>query len=241
MVSINNLGKKYDDEWVIRNLNLDISENEIVSILGPSGCGKTTLLNIISGLIEYDEGEVVRDKNKKLSYLFQEPRLLEWKTVFENVEFVVKNKIQNSKERKEKVEEYLEQVGMIEYKNYYPNKISGGMKQRTALARAFVFPSQILLMDEPFKSLDLQLRFNLIKYFKKLWQKENKTVVFVTHDIQSSIQIGDRIVIMASKPSKEEVIINNNTPLYSRRLDNDNIVNIEKQIYKRMLNDNIVS
>ncbi|WP_461206752.1 ABC transporter ATP-binding protein [Clostridium sp. DL1XJH146] len=241
MFSINNLGKKYDDEWILRNLNLNISKNEIVSILGPSGCGKTTLLNIISGLIEYDEGKVIVDKSKKISYLFQEPRLLEWKTVFENVEFVVKNKIENSKERREKVEEYLESVGMIEYKNYYPNKISGGMKQRTALARAFVFPSQILLMDEPFKSLDLQLRFNLIKYFKKLWQKENRTVMFVTHDIQSSIQIGDRIVIMSSKPSKEEVIINNNTPLNSRRLDNDSIVNIEKRIYKIMLSDNTIS
>ena len=183
--------------WAIRDFNLNCAEGELTCVLGPSGCGKTTLLNILAGLIPWDAGHVELDG--RISCVFQEPRLLPWLDVRRNVALVLEEKLPADGVR-ETVSRHLELTGMTEYAGYYPSQLSGGLKQRAALARAFAFPAEILLMDEPFKSLDFQARRRLIRDFLALWRCEVRTVVFVTHDIREALWMGDLVVLLSDKP-----------------------------------------
>ena len=152
-LAIKSLNKSYADLNVFKNFKIQIPEKKITCILGPSGCGKTTLLNIIGGIIKADSGEFKGFEDNVVSYLFQEPRLLKWKTVWGNIEFVLKD-IYSREKRNEILSRYLEMVDLKDFKDYYPDKLSGGMVQRVSIARAFIYPSDILLMDEPFKGLE---------------------------------------------------------------------------------------
>jgi NitT/TauT family transport system ATP-binding protein len=192
---IKNLYKSYPKIQIFNGLDMDVRENKITCILGPSGIGKTTLLNIISGITSPDNGNISDFKDKDFSYIFQEPRLLSWKTVYENINFVLKD-IYKEKELKSRVKKYLEIVGLYEYRDYFPNKLSGGMQQRVSIARAFAYPSEILLMDEPFKSLDAKLKKNLLNSFMALWEADKRTVVFVTHDIEEAAYASDFVYVL---------------------------------------------
>ncbi|WP_432662889.1 ABC transporter ATP-binding protein [Wukongibacter baidiensis] len=227
---IRNLHKSFGDLIVLKDFNMDIKDSKVISILGPSGCGKTTLLNILSGMIEPEEGEVLGLEGKTISYLFQEPRLLRWKTVEGNIDFILKDKM-TYEERQEKIRKYLEMVGLWEYKNYYPDNLSGGMKQRVAIARAFAYTSDILLMDEPFKSLDFELKMNLIHDFIGLWKLDNRTVFFVTHDIQAALMLGDEIHLLSQKPTKIMETIVNSIPHDERSLHNKYILGLAEKLY----------
>ncbi len=152
--------------------------------MAPSGYGKTTLLNIIAGLESLDSGNLIME-TQSISYMFQEDRLLTWLTVYENIAFVLKSntvkcKIGNI------IDTYLDLVNLKEYKDYTLDKLSGGMKRRVALARAFAYKSEVLIMDEPFKGLDLSLKREIISGFLKLWEKDKRTVIVVTHDIKEA-------------------------------------------------------
>ncbi len=192
LISIDDLNKTYQGNPVFNDLSIVFESNKISCLLGPSGCGKTTLLNLISGLIEADHGTIEGVDRNCISYLFQEPRLLPWKTVWENVEFVLKEKL-DQEERYNITESYIRLVGLWEYKDYYPNHLSGGMKQRAAIARAFAYPSDLLLMDEPFKGLDPKLKSDLIIAFLDLWKRPKNGCV-VTHEIDEAIEIGHAII-----------------------------------------------
>ncbi len=228
---LNNIHKKFNNLYVLKNLNMKFNRSKIISILGPSGCGKTTILNIISSMISPDSGEVIGFKNHNISYLFQEPRLLKWKTVYKNIEFVLNDKV-IEKSKSKIIDKYLDLVDLKKYKNFYPKQLSGGMKQRVAIARAFAYPSDILLMDEPFKSLDFQLKFSLINSFIKLWQINKPTVVFVTHDIHSALMLGDEIYLLSQKPTTIKHKIINNVPINERNLQNKELLHLEKKLYK---------
>lgn len=207
-IEIKYLNKEYGTLKVLNDFNIRFEEEKITSLLGPSGCGKTTLLNIISGLEKYDSGSISGLENKKFSYIFQEDRLLPWSSVEENIQFILKRDYPQSEIIKI-TDKYLKMVGLEQYRHYYPRQLSGGMKQRVVIARAFAYPSDILLMDEPFKGLDMELKMNLIKSFISLWEKDKRTVIFVTHDIDEAMMLADYIFILEGKPLavKEKIVM----------------------------------
>ncbi len=207
-LKVENIHKGFDDLLVLDGLTIDFLENKTTCILGPSGCGKTTLLNIIAGLLDPDRGQVKGYCGENISFVFQEDRLIEWKTVRDNISFVLKSKM-TVKEIDWLIDKYLKLMNLEEYKYYYPNKLSGGMRQRISILRAFAYPSNLLLMDEPFKSLDIKNKEILIYFFKELQEKDKKTSIVVTHDLDEAIEIGDQIVVLTDKPSKVVKIVKN--------------------------------
>ena len=203
---VKNINKSYGDLKVLDNISIDFPENKITCILGPSGCGKTTLLNIMAGLLDMDSGEIIGFENGDISFVFQEDRLIPWKNVEENLSFVLKDKM-HKEEIAEIINNYLELVGLEEYKNYYPKDLSGGMKQRINILRAFIYSSKMLIMDEPFKSLDMYNKQIVMDFFKELMAAKNRTCIMVTHDMEEAFTLGDRIVILTEKPTRVKEII----------------------------------
>ena len=208
IIRIENINKRYDDNVIFENFKIDFYENKINCILGKSGCGKTTLLNIISGVIQNDTKDFKGIENVGISYIFQDDRLIDWLTVEDNIKLVIK-KHYNEKETNELCDKYLKLVGIYEYKNYYPQRLSGGIRQRVNIARAFIYPSKIIIMDEPFKSIDIKNKMIIMDNFKEILAKDNRTVLFVTHDIEEAIYLGDSGFILGDRPVKIKKVFNN--------------------------------
>lgn len=185
-IDINNLNKSYGNENIFRNFNLEFNDEKVNCIVGQSGCGKSTLLNIIAGLEEIDAGDISGYLKRDISYIFQEDRLIEWLTVKENLELTLKKYFDKNLLEKE-IEKILSLVGINNIKNKYPNALSGGMRQRVNIARAFGKPSKIILMDEPFKSLDYKLKYTIIDEFKTILERKKRMVILVTHDVDEAI------------------------------------------------------
>ncbi|MBU7006744.1 ABC transporter ATP-binding protein [Phosphitispora fastidiosa] len=198
-LSISGLYKSFPGVDLYQDFRIEFREGRITGILGPSGCGKTTLLNMITGTIAPDSGEFLGLAGKRVSCIFQEPRLLPWKTVSENVEFVLKDLFPQN-DRSKIVSGLLKMVSLGDFAGHYPREISSGMRQRAAAARAFAYPSDILVMDEPFRALDLKLKRSLINSFRKLWDTDRRTVVFVTHDVDEALMLCDEIYIFGGPP-----------------------------------------
>lgn len=205
---IENLTKHYSGnaDNILENLNLTVSKNEFLCILGPSGCGKTTLLRCLGGFEKYQgkieiEDEVVQEPGIDRMMVFQDfNQLFPWKTVEQNVQYpMIKNGIKDKKALKEKALRYIDKVGLKGYAEYYPHQLSGGMKQRVAIAKALVLKPKLILMDEPFASLDAMTRRKLQREFLTLTEEENLNVVFITHNIQEAITLGTRIIVMSKK------------------------------------------
>jgi NitT/TauT family transport system ATP-binding protein len=192
---------KQSQNLIFKNLNFTIKKGQFVSFFGPSGCGKTTLLNIISGLDKDFDGSVQTYKdatNSNISYMFQAPRLFPWLTAIENIKYPIKKR-----KNCEKIAfELIKKIGLEKYKNQYPNKLSGGMQRRIALARAFAPNPDILLLDEPFISIDKKVSNLLRKLLVKLWKKYKPIIIFVTHDLDEAIELADRICFLSNLPSK---------------------------------------
>lgn len=202
-MKILDLKKRYDDKIIFDGLNLDIEEEKITVILGQSGCGKTTLLNIICGFINDYTGEIKFESDivDGIPYIFQEDALIPWKTVYKNIDYVLKNKIKEKDKREFIIEKYLKMVKLSSSKDSYPNVLSGGMKRRVGIARAFAFPSKYLLMDEPFEFLDVKTKYDIIHDFKEMQSVDKKTVILITHDIELAVALGDNIIILGSNPT----------------------------------------
>ena len=192
---------KQSQNLIFKNLNFTIKKGQFISFFGPSGCGKTTLLNIISGLDKDFDGSVQTYKdatNSNISYMFQAPRLFPWLTAIENIKYPIKKR-----KNCEKIAfELIKKIGLEKYKNQYPNKLSGGMQRRIALARAFAPNPDILLLDEPFISIDKKVSNLLRKLLVKLWKKNKPIIIFVTHDLDEAIELADRICFLSNLPSK---------------------------------------
>ncbi|MDW5299985.1 MAG: ABC transporter ATP-binding protein [Sedimentibacter sp.] len=198
MIRLKNVSKKYDELEILKDFNISIEENKITCLFGCSGVGKTTIANIIAGLIPIDKGEITGTEHAVFSYVFQEPRLLEWYNVYDNIDFVLKDIYDNDK-RKKIVSSYIEMVELTDYKLFMPRALSGGMAQRVSLARAFAYPSNILIMDEPFKGLDVKLKKDMIALFLMLWNVSKRTVLFITHDVDEAVTLSNTIHIIKNK------------------------------------------
>lgn len=199
-ITINNLSKKYDDVIVFDRFRITFEGEKIHCLFGPSGCGKTTLLNIIAGLESLDAGQVVGLENRKCAYVFQEERLLPWRTVHENIAFVLKGKMPED-QIAAKVDEVLELVQLEAFRNHYPEALSGGMKQRVSLARAFAYDAEVLLLDEPFKGLHLELKLSLMDYVVGYWLKYKPQIVFTTHDQEEAVYLASDIYFLEGPPA----------------------------------------
>lgn len=193
---------------VLDDLSIDFPEHKTTCILGPSGCGKTTLLNIIAGIIDSDRGEVIGFANKVISFVFQEDRLIDWKNVKDNISFVLEGRMDKG-QIEINIDKYLRLVNLEEYKYYYPRRLSGGMRQRISILRSFAYPSDVMLMDEPFKSLDVNNKQIVMDFFKELNDKEDKTSILVTHDVEEAINLADSIIILSDKPTRVKRIVDN--------------------------------
>lgn len=199
MISIKNLTLSYKDKKVFDGFNLDINSSSIVCLLGVSGCGKTSLLNAIADNVNYG-GKI--EGAESVSYLFQQDRLIPSMTVLNNVMFACSHLFKDKKTAKDKAFQVLESVGLKGYENRYPDSLSGGQSARVALARAFCYPSQVLLMDEPFQGLDIVTKHKITQYFLQLFEKTNKTVVVVSHSIDEVVELADRVIVLGDSPCK---------------------------------------
>ena len=221
MLSVRGLKKVYQsdggDVEAVRNLTFDLRAGELACLVGPSGSGKTTLLKCISGLMAPTEGEVLLDGKrvsgppKKMAVVFQEygRSLFPWMRVRDNVELPLKNQGVPKAERDRLVDEALEAVGLAHVPRSYPWQLSGGMQQRVAIARAIAYQPEVLLMDEPFAAVDAQTRADLEDLIRTVWKKLGITVLFVTHDIDESVYLGERVIILSSSPTviQEDITI----------------------------------
>ena len=219
-ILIRNLTKRYLEGSVLafENLNLEVTENEILCILGPSGCGKTTLLKIIDGLMPAEAGEVRIDGDRvdgprpTVAMVFQHFGLFPWKTVAENICYGLRVQGRPKAESEAALKKYVKMVGLEGFERAYPYQLSGGMQQRCGLARALAINPKILLMDEPFGAVDAQTREILQEEMLRIWEAEKKTMVFITHSIDEAILLGDRVAVMSPRPGQIREILTVHLP-----------------------------
>jgi NitT/TauT family transport system ATP-binding protein len=225
----------------LQDVILDAGEQEFLCIVGPSGCGKTTLLKTIAGLIKPSSGSIdfaappPHDRPRS-ALVFQDHGLFPWMTVLDNVAFGLEMRKVSLRERRDQARSFIEKVGLTSFAKNYPDTLSIGMRQRVGIARAFVSDPQILLMDEPFGSLDAQTRLVLQEELLRIWKDQKKLVVHVTHDIEEAILLGDRVVVMTGRPGhiKEEIPITLDRP---RDLSNRNridFIEIKEHVWRQL-------
>ena len=227
ILEFQDIEKQFGGIDVLQNLSFEVSQEEIVCIVGPSGCGKSTMLNIISGLLQPSFGKVI-NKSQNTSYVFQEDRLLPWKDVCENIQIV------NDSSPRKFVMELIEKVGLKGFEGFYPAELSGGMRQRCSIARAFNYEANLLLMDEPFKSLDYNLRIGMIRYLLTLWESTRKTIIFVTHEIDEALLLGDRILLLSNRPTKVEREFRLEKTKSERSLTDEELIQTRSDIIRLM-------
>ncbi len=222
-------GEKLD---VLKNISIDVYPGEFVSIIGPSGCGKSTFLKIISSLIKLKKGSVV-SSSKEMSMIFQNFALFPWLTVRENIGFGLKMKGMIKKDREKIIAEKIEEVELSGFENKYPAGLSGGMKQRVGIARALAVNPDLLLMDEPFSSLDEITAEHLRTKLQEIWLRYKMTIIMVTHLVEEAVELSDRVIIFSKRPAsvKNTVTVNMNRPRDKRSKEYYDLVDqIDKQI-----------
>lgn len=215
-IRIDHLAKTFGDEdarvTALDDFTLSVAEGEFVSIVGPSGCGKTTVLRLVAGLEKPSSGSIdvtasSDGRRTRNAMVFQEHGLFPWMTVVDNVAYSLEMRGVGKRQRLEQVAPFLEMVGLTRFRDYYPQQLSGGMRQRVSLARAFVADPEVLLMDEPFASLDSFNKLILQDELLRIWEGSSKTVLFITHAIDEAIALSDRIVVMTAHPGRIKEIV----------------------------------
>lgn len=206
-VKVDRMTKQFGDLLVLDDISFEVKKGEFLCIVGPTGCGKTTFLNCITKLYEPTRGEIlingepVNLKKHNVSYIFQEYSTMSWLTVEQNLAFGLKMKKLPREMIQKEVAEVLEMVGLTKYKDYYPVELSTSMLQRVVIARAFAVKPELLLMDEPYGQLDVELRFKLEDELLNLWKKTGTTVIFITHNIEEAVYLSENILILTNKPT----------------------------------------
>ncbi|MCD5406319.1 MAG: ABC transporter ATP-binding protein [Desulfotomaculum sp.] len=223
ILALKDICKSYDQNLVLGKVSFNVQKHEIVCLVGPSGCGKSTTLNIIAGLIKADQGEI-KNNSTRMSYIFQEDRLLPWKTVYENIKLVATHK------SKKEIYKMIYAVGLSDFEDNYPDELSGGMRQRVAIARAFIYEADLLLMDEPFKSLDHSLKISMLENLIQLWEHSAISIIFVTHDLEEALLTGDKIIVFSQKPARVAKIFKIEIPQNQRELSQPKLVEIKNEV-----------
>ena len=224
---------------VLEEITFFAESGELICILGRSGCGKSTLLKIVAGFVHPSSGKViikgtrVKTPGPDRCIIFQEDALFPWLTVRENIAFGLKRRDQKKKSKTAEVERFLELVGLEEFGDYLPSEISGGMKQRVALARVLILKPEVLLMDEPFASLDAQSREEMQNLLLTLWQELGHTILFVTHDVNEAVVLADRILLMSKIPGRirEEIRVNLPRP---RERESSAFMNVSRRLHEAL-------
>ncbi|MGC5626684.1 ABC transporter ATP-binding protein [Georgenia sp. Z1344] len=248
MITIENVNHRYVSEGrgetvALKDVDLTINDNEFITVIGPSGCGKTTLMRAVGGLVIPTEGDVAIDgarvtgPHQKAAIVFQNFALLPWETVEKNVAFGLELSGLSKNERLDKARAYISKVGLDGFEQKYPRELSGGMQQRVGLARALAVESPILLMDEPFGALDQQTRRYMQEELLDIWQQDRRTVIFVTHDMEEAVLLGDRIVLMSARPGKIEEVIDVDLPRPRSAETAENspeLVRLKEYLWKRL-------
>lgn len=245
-IEFRNITKTYENNHgevtnALENINLKVEDGEFVCVIGPSGFGKSTLLEIAAGLLSYSEGEVLLDDKQKsgpsrdIGVVFQDSSLFPWRTIAKNVEFGLEISKSDRTKYSEEVKRTIEMVGLKGFENKYPHQLSGGMRQRAGIARTLVNNPSCILMDEPFSAVDHLTRLNLQDEIIKIWQKEKKTIVFITHDVAEAVYLADRVVLLTPRPGKIQDIFE--IPFsWPRSRNNPALVQIVEKIYVALNN-----
>lgn len=234
-VQARHLTKRFGKLTVLDDVSFDVREGEFLCIVGPTGCGKTTFLNCLTGIYSTTAGEILVDgkqidcRNNNISYIMQESSAMDWLTVEQNIRFGLEIKKMPQTLVKERTDEMLEIVGLKEYRKYYPRQLSISMLQRTVIARAFATYPELLLMDEPYGQLDLDLRFKLEDELLKLWQRTKTTVVFITHNVEEAVYLGERIMVLTNKPTGVKTILDCDIP-HPRDVADEKFVKLRNQV-----------
>ncbi len=215
-LSVKGVSMRFGDVSVLDDVHLDVREGEFVCLLGPSGCGKSTLLNIVGGFLQPSSGEVtidgqpVRGPDPRRIFVFQERGVFPWLTVEGNIGFGLDKLAPD--ERARVIAHYVQLVGLGGFQRSYPDELSGGMKQRVEVARALAVRPDVLYLDEPFGALDSITRIGMRSELLRIWQAEKKTILFVTHDIEESVQLADRVVVMSARPAQVRRVVEIDLP-----------------------------
>jgi ABC-type nitrate/sulfonate/bicarbonate transport system ATPase subunit len=244
-IVVNNLSKHFllKDQGrieVIGGLSFEVEEGEFISILGPSGCGKSTLLSILAGLEAPSSGEIqvsgktLGTNGTRLGFVFQQPRLLNWRTIQDNIRLPLEHGALSGEEQRRVAQRYLELVRLKGFENYFPLQLSGGMQQRAAMARALAIEPDVLLMDEPFSSLDELTARKMRAELIRIWRETGKTIVFVTHDIYEAVYLSQKLLVVSERPAcvYERIDVDIG---YPREYDDDRIFDISKNVSRIFL------
>jgi NitT/TauT family transport system ATP-binding protein len=228
-IRFENVGKTFSARGrtvtALQDIDLDVRDGEFLVIVGPSGCGKSTLLDLHGGLSEISSGRILVDGKPVTGpgldrgIVFQQYALLPWRTAQGNVEFGLEAKGAGRRERVAKAREYLDLVGLSGFHDRYPHELSGGMKQRVAIARSLAYDPEVLLMDEPFAALDAQTRDGLQDELLRIWEKTGKTIVFITHGIEEAVYLGRRVAVLTSRPGRIKQVVD--VPIDARSATED--------------------
>lgn len=231
VLEITGVKKVYDSLEVLEDISLYLKQGEIASLLGPSGCGKTTLFRMVAGLTKPDGGKIFLKPGSRVGYVFQEPRLLPWKTVEENLVFVQQNYLGEEEARFIR-EELLTATGLFDFKDHYPAQLSGGMKQRLEFIRALSIKPDLLLLDEPFKSVDTHLKIKLREMILSFWKEEGLSLFLITHDPEEAVLMADRIYLLSDKPGRVIKTLEFNKPQQQRTIKDEELYSaLEEIIY----------
>ncbi|MCD8351185.1 MAG: ABC transporter ATP-binding protein [Planctomycetaceae bacterium] len=234
-VEVRNLTKSFGDLLVLDNVSFDVASGEFLCIVGPTGCGKTTFLNSLVKIYDIDDGSIKIDgeevdlRRHSLAYIMQEYSTMSWLTVRQNVQYGLKIKRLKKAEMEAKTDAALELVGLEKFRDYYPNQLSASMMQRVAIARAFAVEPHLLLMDEPYGQLDLELRFKLEDELLALWRKLGTTIIFITHNIEEAVYLSQRILVLTNKPTTIKESIENPLP-FPRKVVADDFIALRNRV-----------
>lgn len=230
MVSIQNISHLFGELQVLDQINFQIQEDEIVGVIGPSGCGKSTLMNIVAGLLTPSQGQIQMPLTKqgatlssKKAFIFQDDRLLPWLSVWDNIRIV------REENNPKAIQKLIDEVGLSGFEHYKPDQLSGGMKKRCGIARAFYYQGKLLLMDEPFQGLDYILKQDMLTMLMRLWRENRQGVLFISHDIDELLSVACRIFVLSSRPGtiQREYVL----PLYQdRKINKEDLHDIRQEI-----------